>query len=229
MKRIIFLLLAIVLLFVANNKLSAQYNEVWGSILTNDPYWSIVGSENMDTDPQKEIVFVNSDYHQIIILDGNTGIVDWDSGIWSAIANSIESSEFKYNDPRLIDVNNDGIFELLFFGRKTFTEPLKMHLFSSSIVLKVNNAIVGHNSMIEQNFPNPFTESTNIAFKVDSKSLVIIKTFDTSGKQIETVMSEQKLPGDYVVNLNTSKYQTGTYFYQVIVGNNIGAKKMIKI
>ena len=59
--------------------------------------------------------------------------------------------------------------------------------------------------------------------------LVSLKVFDVIGKEIETLVNEKLNPGTYEVTFNASKYPSGVYFYRLIAGDLIEAKKMTLI
>ena len=85
-----------------------------------------------------------------------------------------------------------------------------------------------------QNYPNPFNPSTVISYQIPAASKVKIKIFDTVGREILTLVNEEKPAGKYMVtwngnNKNGSKVTSGVYFYQIIAGNFSLAKKMVLI
>ncbi len=68
-------------------------------------------------------------------------------------------------------------------------------------------------SNIVQNYPNPFNPTTKINYTVDKNSLVSIKVYDISGKQIVTLVDEYKTSGYYSVDFNGSNLSSGNYIY----------------
>ena len=58
-------------------------------------------------------------------------------------------------------------------------------------------------------------------------SLVIIKVFDILGNEIATLVNEEKPAGEYEVDFNANGLPSGIYFYKLITGNFVEAKKMI--
>lgn len=80
---------------------------------------------------------------------------------------------------------------------------------------------------LEQCFPNPFNPSTNISFKVPFSSNVILKIYDIMGKEISTLVNEEKKPGNYVVNYNSSGISSGVYFYNLRADNFSETRQMI--
>ncbi len=87
---------------------------------------------------------------------------------------------------------------------------------------------------LEQNFPNPFNPSTSIRFQISSASggeIVSLKIFDVLGNEVATLVSENKQPGVYDVEFNSSsignQLSSGIYFYQLRAGSYSEIKKMI--
>ena len=82
---------------------------------------------------------------------------------------------------------------------------------------------------LRQNYPNPFNPSTKIKYSVPQSSQVQIKVFDVLGKEIETLLNEEKSAGTYELIWNAANLPSGVYFYQLKAGEYINTKKMILI
>jgi Secretion system C-terminal sorting domain len=81
--------------------------------------------------------------------------------------------------------------------------------------------------LLNQNYPNPFNPTTTIKYSVPFNSLVAIKVYDILGREVETLVNEEKAPGNYSVEFNASKLSSGVYFYRMQAGNFISTKKLI--
>ena len=68
------------------------------------------------------------------------------------------------------------------------------------------------NFNLEQNYPNPFNPSTNINYSVHKAGLVTIKVYDILGREVITLVNEQKNPGNYSVQFNAARLASGVYF-----------------
>jgi len=90
------------------------------------------------------------------------------------------------------------------------------------------------NSLI-LNYPNPFTENTNIEFEIFQQANVNLSIYNTSGEMIKVLVSEFKQPGKYSVqwdatNSNGVSIDSGIYFCRFIMnGLNINTRQMIYI
>jgi photosystem II stability/assembly factor-like uncharacterized protein len=100
---------------------------------------------------------------------------------------------------------------------------------------------------LEQNFPNPFNPSTKIKFRIPLSppllkgeipihrdgGFVTLKVYDILGREVATLVNDEKPAGEYEVEFNAGKLSSGIYFYVLSVGsfghadNFIDIKKMI--
>lgn len=78
-----------------------------------------------------------------------------------------------------------------------------------------------------QNYPNPFNPSTTIKFSVPYKSHVNITIYDVTGKEISSLVNEEKSAGTYSVNFNARNLSSGMYLYRIACGNFTQVKKML--
>ncbi len=53
-----------------------------------------------------------------------------------------------------------------------------------------------------------------------------LKIYDLLGKEIETIVNAELVPGVYKVEFNGTNYSSGLYFYKLTAGNYTETKKM---
>lgn len=80
---------------------------------------------------------------------------------------------------------------------------------------------------LTQNYPNPFNPSTKIKYQIPELSFVTIKVYDVLGKEVTTLINEEKPAGSYEVEFDASRLPSGVYFYRLQAGSFIETKKMI--
>jgi len=81
---------------------------------------------------------------------------------------------------------------------------------------------------LSQNFPNPFNSSTRITYSILEPGFVTLKIYDPSGREIQTLVSENQETGSYSVEFNAHKLSGGIYFYRLQAGNQFTEiKKML--
>jgi hypothetical protein len=88
--------------------------------------------------------------------------------------------------------------------------------------------------ILSQNYPNPFNPLTKIKYSIpnvilsEAKNLnVTVKVFDVLGREVATLINEEKQPGVYEVEFNASNISSGIYFYQLKTGTYSETKKLI--
>ena len=108
------------------------------------------------------------------------------------------------------------------------TIPLVINLLSSEVPTEYK---------LYNNFPNPFNPSTTIKFAIPNgfpvrtsgNDNVVLKVFDVSGREVETLVNEQLQPGTYSAQWNASAYSSGVYFYKIQSGDFSETKRMLLI
>ena len=78
-----------------------------------------------------------------------------------------------------------------------------------------------------QNYPNPFNPTTSINFSVPKSGLVKIKVYDLLGREVATLVNENKPAGNYHMQFNASKLVSGVYFYRMESGSYTQTKKLL--
>ena len=83
------------------------------------------------------------------------------------------------------------------------------------------------NFILQQNYPNPFNPSTTINYSVPKADLVTIKIYDILGREVVTLVNQQKNPGNYEVQFNANNLPSGIYFYRMQAGGFVSTKKFV--
>ncbi|MDR3626442.1 MAG: T9SS type A sorting domain-containing protein [Ignavibacteriaceae bacterium] len=99
----------------------------------------------------------------------------------------------------------------------------------TNIVEYVNSAIgkVPKTFTLSQNYPNPFNPSTTINYSLPDESRVTIKVYNVLGKEVETLINEEKNAGNYKVEFKNCNLPSGVYFYKMQAGNYLEIKKLM--
>lgn len=82
---------------------------------------------------------------------------------------------------------------------------------------------------LDQNFPNPFTNSTTFYYSIPENTLVKLELFNTMGRKIRTVVHERKQAGNYWITLQADNLPSGIYFYTLTTDGQSKTKKMTLI
>ena len=80
---------------------------------------------------------------------------------------------------------------------------------------------------VMQNMPNPATNETMIAVKMEKAATINLTISNMLGQQIYTAQDVANAAGVYTFKVNVSDFNTGVYFYTVTAGEKSVSKKMI--
>ncbi len=135
------------------------------------------------------------------------------------------------------DINLDGTVGQTFIGTSvnTNSELYSGFWYVNQTLVDVNDKNkVPNIFQLYQNYPNPFNPSTTIQYSIPSNknssegaTLVTLKIYDLLGREVETLVNEQKLPGFYEIKFSAANLSSGVYFYRIKAANFVETKKMI--
>ncbi|MDZ7625244.1 MAG: M14 family zinc carboxypeptidase [Ignavibacteriaceae bacterium] len=99
----------------------------------------------------------------------------------------------------------------------------------------LNNSEPVYKFSLEQNYPNPFNPSTKIKYAIPnvethrdaSLKMVTLKVFDVLGREVATLVNEEKPAGNYEVEFNAKSLSSGIYFYTLQSGSFTQTKKLV--
>lgn len=96
----------------------------------------------------------------------------------------------------------------------------------------INDKLIGNNPEsyeLFSNYPNPFNPSTTIRYALKGNGFTTLKIFNIQGKEIATLINEEKPAGIYEINFDGLNLSSGTYFYKLHSGNYSETRKMLLI
>jgi hypothetical protein len=95
------------------------------------------------------------------------------------------------------------------------------------IVGEESNVYDIQNNSLSQNFPNPFQQSTSIAYSIVKPDHVNLSLYDIYGKHIQTLINCNHNSGNYSINFDAKDLPGGIYIYKLKTGNKVvNIKKM---
>lgn len=127
---------------------------------------------------------------------------------------------------KLYTVNNHSIN---LFDNESLS-PVGVVSFDSLIInetAKLTSVVAARNtipekSSLQQNYPNPFNSSTVIRYSVPQNSKVSIRVFDVTGREVESLVSNEVQTGDHQVQFSSNNVASGMYVYQLVSTDNNG-------
>jgi len=67
--------------------------------------------------------------------------------------------------------------------------------------------------ILEQNYPNPFNPVTSLQYAISNRQFITLKVYDLLGKEIASLVNEEKPAGVYVTKFDGEGLPSGMYFY----------------
>ncbi len=98
---------------------------------------------------------------------------------------------------------------------------------TDSIFTSVSDHEVVNNFSLEQNYPNPFNPSTVIRFQISKREFVTLKVYDILGREVATLINDEKPAGNYNVEFNAQNLTSGVYVYRLQAGKFSDVKKLL--
>jgi hypothetical protein len=80
---------------------------------------------------------------------------------------------------------------------------------------------------LEQNFPNPFSRTTEIAYELVNGSEVTFEVMDLTGRKVMQTNEGMKPAGKHSFTLETKNLEPGVYFYSLKAGSFVQTKQMV--
>jgi hypothetical protein len=130
----------------------------------------------------------------------------------------IVGDKFGFNSNQIINVTLDYTTNL--------SQDLSITLTPDGVTSN-EEEIIANNYRLEQNFPNPFNPVTSIQYVINSSEFVTLKVVDILGREVATLVNEQKPAGVYQILFDASALTSGVYFYKLQAGSFIDTRKMI--
>ena len=82
---------------------------------------------------------------------------------------------------------------------------------------------------LSQNYPNPFNPETVISYSLPQSSHVLLRIYDSIGREVVTLVNEVQNAGNYQsrFNISSGKLSSGIYIYRLITNKYSSARKMV--
>ncbi|MCW8811480.1 MAG: aryl-sulfate sulfotransferase [Ignavibacteriaceae bacterium] len=119
----------------------------------------------------------------------------------------------------------------LHLASNRYTELIAQTIFvrgtTDSVFSYVDIQYITDEFKLSQNYPNPFNPSTNIKYHIPTAGMVSLKVYDILGREVATLVNEEKPAGSYEVEFSATALSSGIYFYRLTDGNFIQTNKMV--
>ena len=82
---------------------------------------------------------------------------------------------------------------------------------------------------LSQNYPNPFNPTTTMEFSMPQSGFASLKVYDLLGREIATLLNEEKPAGSFRATFDASHLTSGTYYYVLKTGSFTATRKMVLV
>lgn len=79
------------------------------------------------------------------------------------------------------------------------------------------------------NYPNPFNPTTKISHQLPVDAHVTLKVYDLLGREVGTLVNEEKQAGKYEVEFDASRLSSSLYLYRISINDFVKTMKMIVV
>ena len=147
--------------------------------------------------------------HQTIIARSDDPVTQLTDGFTTG-----NEMSFRYYD-RSEDAEYANIVATFLYGDPVFN-PLGTYLGDLKISSLGNGSnVTSGNTFLGQNFPNPYSEKTRIAYGIAEDAMVTISVYDVSGRTVKVLQSGRLPAGQYHIEMQKSSLEEGIYYYRM--------------
>ena len=80
---------------------------------------------------------------------------------------------------------------------------------------------------LNQNYPNPFRQHTDITFSLTEAEHVTLVVYDLLGKEKATLVDTFMAPGTHTLTWNAASEASGMYYYTLSAGSQVSSRSMV--
>lgn len=174
-------------------------------------------------------VTVNSANNALYVLQNGGNILD------SIYLNQNEGSgDWKKIGRYYLNMQYPVIIKVIDSGESSAGPVIRADAFKISLVEEITDVnefaeVTPTEFNLFQNYPNPFNPTTTIQYSISSMQFVKLKIYDMLGREVATLVNEEKPAGIYNAQFSISdaRLSSGIYFYKLQAGNFVDTKKMM--
>ncbi len=106
-------------------------------------------------------------------------------------------------------------------GMALYRQPLSL------VVGMDENITLGSSICLEQNFPNPFSNSTTINFKIENTSIACIIIYNQQGSVVYQSIPKTYKSGSHSIVVELGAMALGLYYYALKTEQGLQFRKMV--
>jgi len=89
--------------------------------------------------------------------------------------------------------------------------------------------IKGQTGLNTYTYPNPCSQTVQLRYQLDDKENVVADLYHISGKYINRLQEERKIPGTYEMRIDLTDLPAGVYLIRVQAGETVEFEKIVKV
>lgn len=155
-------------------------------------------------------------FEKVLVVDAKHGLKSAKRGSSIVSINAYSANE---ELPKLSgDIDLFYRLAILGFNEKeppAFSQPVKLEYGAD------------REAFVEQNQPNPFNPTTQIAFRTEKAMPIRLSVFDMIGREVAVLANGKLEPGRHVYSLDATNWPGGIYFYKVKTPRSTITRKMV--
>jgi len=161
--------------------------------------------------------------------DAPTNVTLFSAGMWNASFAAVAQMSFFDGVKYTIPMSYQSVAPDVDPG-----EPVQYKYITNFGYTDADFCIVGNKEIaaasameVSQNFPNPFSNETNVRISLTSGSNVNLEVYNITGQKVMIKDFGYKTAGSFTMQISADELPTGVYFYTVEAGATKVTRKMI--
>lgn len=214
------------LILYSDGRIIYQYQTI-----TSPNNSNTIGNENSSGTIGLQMVFNNVYVHNNMAIKIEKGLawVDEVPNTGSIVPGGNQNVSVNFNAIGLTIGSYTGILKVNSNDPVTPVKNIGLRLNVGPVGVQTNLTGIPSEFKLDQNYPNPFNPSTVINYQIPVNNFVTLKIYDLLGKEVMTLVNEQKQAGYYNVEFNATNFASGIYFYTVKAGDFKETKRMLLV
>ena len=91
----------------------------------------------------------------------------------------------------------------------------------------VRPAVLPDIMRLYQNYPNPFNPTTTLQYSLERGGTVELAVYNLLGEKVDVIVAGYQNPGDYMLDYDASRLQSGVYMYRLSTEHGQLTRRMV--
>lgn len=198
-------------------------NTTIGISMWDGASWGTLGSDQLNDYPlsiaaQGSTLIAGGYFTKIGSLTVNH-IATWNGSSWNALAGGIDNTVLE------VAADNSAIYAGGYFGKAGTVASYRLAAFLSPLDGVAPQPIAISSEL--QSYPNPFSVTTTLRFKLNAPQVVQIEVSDMLGRVVQRFPATQLSAGDHEKTIDASGFARGTYQVRAQLGKEMVTRSII--